>query len=223
MIKTKRAISILTGMVLGDGSLSKPRQNYISFKLTHSIKQKDYLIHKRDVLQEIFEKQINIHEFDNNGYPGCKIEFGNKYFRSFRKYLYPNGKKTFTKKVLNRLDAEGIAYWYMDDGNITLHKGKTPGVYHSREIYLNTYVPYDEALTVKDYFYERYGIEFRLASHKGLYRHVCNSTNTKRFIYLVEPYIIPSMQYKIDMKYTKKNQADVISAQIALDNLSNKK
>lgn len=219
MIKTKRAISILTGMVLGDASLSKPRQNYVCFKIKHSTKQKDYLIHKRDVLQEIFEKQINVHEFNNNGYPGCKIEFGNKYFRPFRKYLYPNGVKTFTKKALDRLDVEGIAYWYMDDGSLTLHKSKTEGVYHSRAIYLNTYVSYEEALLIKDFFYERYGIEFKLSQHKGWYRHVCNSTNTKRFIHLVEPYIIPSMQYKIDMKYLKRNQADVISAQIALDNL----
>jgi len=223
MIKTKRAISILTGMVLGDACLAKPDGNYVCFKLTHSIKQKEYLIHKRDVLQEIFEKNINLHEFDNNGYPGCRIEFGNKYFRPFRKYLYPHGKKTITKKVLNRLDAEGIAYWYMDDGNLTLHKSKNEGVYHSREIYLNTYVSYEESLIVKEFFYEKYGIEFRISPSKGWYRHICNSTNSKRFIHLVEPYIIPSMQYKIDMKYSNKNQADVISAQIALDNLSNKK
>jgi hypothetical protein len=219
MIKTKKAISILTGMVLGDAYLSKPKQNYVCFKITHSTKQKDYLIHKRDVLQEIFEKQINVHDFNNNGYPGCRIEFGNKYFRPFRKYLYPYDKKTITKKVLNRLDAEGIAYWYMDDGCLALHKSNTEGTYHSREIYLNTYVSYDEALIVKDFFYDNYGIEFRIALNKGWYRHVCNTTNVKRFIHLVEPYIIPSMQYKIDMKYKNKNQADVISAQIALDKL----
>lgn len=219
MIKTKNAISVLTGMVLGDACLSKPKGNCVCFKITHSTKQKEYLIHKRDVLQEIFEKHINIHDFNNNGYPGCRIEFGNKYFRPLRKYIYPYGKKTITKKVLNRLDVHGIAYWYMDDGSIALHKGKTEGVYHSREIYLNTYVSYNEALIVKDFFYERYGIEFRIALDKGWYRHVCNTKNTKRFIHLVEPYIIPSMQYKIDMKYKNKNQADVISAQIALDEL----
>lgn len=219
MIKTKRAISILTGMVLGDASLSKPTKNYVCFSITHSIKQKNYLEHKRDVLQEIFEKQIKVHDFDNHGYPGCRIEFGNKYFRPFRKYLYPNGRKTITKKVLNRLDAEGIAYWFMDDGSLALHRSKTKGVYHSREIYLNTYVSYEEALIIKDFFYGNFGIEFRLAQHKGWYRHVCNSTNTKRFIHLVEPYIIPSMKYKIDMKYKNKIQADVISAQIALDKL----
>jgi hypothetical protein len=217
MIKTKKAISVLTGMVLGDGSLSKPKGNSVMFKLTHGINQKDYLIHKRDILEEIFEKKINIHEFDNGGYPGCRIEFGNKYFKPLRKFIYPNGVKTITKKVLNRLDAEGIAYWYMDDGNLTLHKNKGEDFYHSREIYLNTYVSYEEALLIKDFFYNRYNIDFRIAASKGWYRHVCNTKNTKRFIHLVEPYIISSMQYKIDMKYKNKNQADVISAQIALD------
>jgi hypothetical protein len=219
MIKTKRAISILTGMVLGDAHLSKPKCNSVSLKITHSIKQKDYLLHKKEVIEQIFERKINFHEFDNSGYPGCRIEFGNKYFRPFRKYLYPNGIKTITKKVLNRLDPEGIAYWYMDDGNMTLHKGKSGEYYHSRQIYLNTYVNLEEALLVKDFFYERFGIEFGVYSSKGWYRHICNTTNVKRFIHLVEPYVIPSMQYKIDMKYKNKNQADVISAQVALDKL----
>ena len=223
MIKTKRAISILTGMILGDAYLTKPKPNCVSIGITHSIKQKEYLIHKRNILEEIFEKKINVHEFDNSGYPGCRIQFGNKYFRPLRKFIYPNGIKTFSKKVLNRLDAEGIAYWYMDDGNIALHRSKSGETYKSREIYLNTYVPYEEALLIKDFFYERYGVEFRLAPSKGWYRHICNTTNVKRFIHLVEPYIIPSMQYKIDMKYKNKNQADVISAQIALDEMSNKK
>ena len=211
MLKTKRTVSILTGMVLGDGHLRKPSVNdkSVSLIMRHCARQKEYLAHKTELLNKIFGKKINIHEINNNGYPGVSASFGHPYFRSLRKFMYPGGGKFISKKVLNRLTPEGIAIWYMDDGSLALHKKN--GYIHSREIYLNTYTSMVEAAYCRDFFKENFDIDFRISPSKGKHRLICNSKNSIKFVNIVKPYIIPTMEYKIDLKY--KYPANIAKAQ----------
>ena len=203
MRKDQRAL--LIGMILGDGCLNVRRQKengYVSqtLQLKHCARQTEYLEHKACLLHSIFGGvKPTVKRFNNSGYPGVRLSKSNKYFVALHRKLYPGGKKTITVWALSNLSLQAIALWYMDDGSLTLHK--RAGKIHAREIYLNTYCTLGEAKLVRDYFSNNFLVNFRIALHKGKYRLACNTENTKKFISLVAPYIIPSMAYKIDMKY----------------------
>ena len=187
--------NILLAVSIGDGYIRKSG----SLQLIHSFKQIEYLKYKVDLVSKILGKQIKIDLFDNGGYPGCRAYATDKYFKILRRFLYKNGKKKITQSVLNRLSPLGIAIWYMDDGNIALHKRK--GKIHSREIYLNTYCSLEEAKIIQEFFKKEYNIYFRCSPSKGYFRMICNTENAKKFAELIRPFIIESLKYKIDFRY----------------------
>ena len=93
----KLSLSLLYAMSIGDGyvfSRKDKRYNTISSGLiiSHSIKQKEYIEFKRDLLVSHFGGVVNIHEFNNNNYPGLRISKTNPIFRKIHKSLYKDGK-----------------------------------------------------------------------------------------------------------------------------------
>jgi hypothetical protein len=195
----KKDKNILLALSLGDGYLRS--DNKATLQIIHSLKQKEYIKYKADLLRKILNKNVIVQEFNNSGYPGVKILLYHKYFKCLRRYLYKNGKKYISKSVLSRmLDPQLIAIWYMDDGNIIHHKRN--GKIHSREISLNTYCSEVEAILIQEWFISNFDIFFRVAKDKNKYRLICNTKNAKKFALLVEPFLIESMKYKIDFKYT---------------------
>lgn len=193
-------------MVLGDGHVRATRDkrwknsfhSHIAF--THSMKQEMYCRHKADLLHSMFGgKSPTLQYIDNNGYPGIRFSKSNKYFRVLRKILYPGGKKTITRAALDLLTDEGLALWWMDDGCLSYKK--RDGKIHAREGILNTYVSDDENSLIVKWFSEKYGIAVHKVKDRERQRIRMNTGSLRQFIPIIAPYIIPSMQYKIDMKY----------------------
>lgn len=193
---------ILIGMVLGDGCLSvfrdKRYTNSFHQRLTlkHGASQKEYIEYKRDLLHSIFGgKKPKVKEINNNGYLGYTVSKSNSYFRVLHKQIYPSRKKCISRKVLDKLTPHGIAIWYMDDGS--LYPKKRNGKIHAYELILNTYIPIEENEIIIDYFKENYDINFKIAKSKGSFRLRLGTREARKFIKIVEPYIIDSMKYKI--------------------------
>ena len=130
---TKESRNLIIAMLLGDGTIS----NNNVFKLSHCIQQKDYLEWKI--------KQLNEHGIRNNGLKsyisvkgynvGKEVVYSQlniiPFIKTLRRVLYKPFKNIANRKLLNRLDARGIAIWYMDDGALSFRKtnGKTHGLY----------------------------------------------------------------------------------------------
>ena len=98
----KEEKSILIGACIGDGYLWKdPNSKSVSLVLKHSINQKEYLLHKVNMLRSILGGSENkIVEFNNSGYLGIRWSKSSKYFRIIRKWLYKNNKvKGYTNRV----------------------------------------------------------------------------------------------------------------------------
>ena len=194
---------ILIGMIIGDGYLSQrkdKRWNYTqnSIQISHCIKQKEYLEHKSELLLSIFGgKKPNVNEFNNNGYPGCRMMKTHKYFRVLYKLLYPNKNKVISRNVLNYLNPQGIALWYMDDGNLVTKRRN--GKIHAYELRINTYLSYEENKVITDYFSEVWDINFTIVKDKGKTKIRCGTREARKFISIIKPFIIPCMQYKIDI------------------------
>lgn len=135
-------------------------------------------------------------DFDNSGYPGVRFSKTHRYFRILRRWIYPNNVKTISRKVLNYLSDEGIAIWYMDDGSYTAKRRKD-GKIHAMELHISTYIPWEQNELIIDFFKEKYDISFTQVRDRQSYRLRCGTKESRKFIDLVSPYILPSMLYKI--------------------------
>ncbi len=194
---------ILVGMALGDGHIKANKSN-ARLTFIHCIAQKDYLNYKINLLHSVFGgKKPKITEFNNNGYLGVRSGKSNRYFKILHNWLYLKNKKTFSLKILNFLTPHGIAIWWMDDGS--LYMKKRDGKIHAREGILSTYESLEVNKLISKWFSDNYDIQFIPVKSKGSYRLRINTTNLKLFIPIIKPYIIPSMHYKIDMKYKDKS------------------
>lgn len=207
MNKTDRGI--LYGMLLGDGNLYLATNNfgvkYVKLTIGHSPKQREYLEHKCQLLHSIFggkkPKVYTYKSFNQKSdkyYENLQTVKTNTYFRQMHRLLYPEGKKVYTKKVLDYLTDHGLALWFMDDGSGSVKynsKGEPKGFYVS----LSTYCPKEEAEIIQLWFLEKYGLEakFSIDKRNNLYSIRFNSKDSMRFKEIVTPYIHHSMLYKI--------------------------
>lgn len=200
-VMKNRKKAILIALAIGDGHINRRRSGnkyHSSLRIQHSIKQKELITYKRDLLHSIIGGKLpKLIEFNNSGYPGIKFSKGHKYFRILRKWLYPNGKKKISRFLLNKLTAEAIAIWYMDDGGLSAKKHK--GKIHSYELFLNTHESIEDNQIIIDYFKEEWNIQFHQVKNKGSYRLRMGTKEARCFIPIIEKYILPSMKYKITM------------------------
>ena len=210
---TKESRNLLIGMLLGDGTIS----NNNVFKIAHSESQKDYLEWKIKQLKEAGIRNNGIKSYiKTKGYKtGVPVYYTQlniiPFIKVLRKVFYKEKKILGNRKLLNRLDAKGIAIWYMDDGHINIRKtkdGRPMGFY----IKISTCEPKQEVQTIIDFFKEQWDINFYMF-HEGKkedsYSLCCGTKEGLKFIDIVKPYVsqVPSMIHKItyDLSQRKRN------------------
>lgn len=195
--------SILIGLSIGDGCIKSKKHkhyNYVqnSIEFIHSAKQKEYIEYKADLLHNIFGgKRPNIRFFINNGFPAYSMMKTDKYFKIIYDLMYFNKKKRITRRSLEYLTPKAIAIWYMDDGNLA--KKKRNGKIHSYELFLNTFVSDEEHDIIIKYFKEKWDVKFSKVKNNGGYRLRCGTIEARKFIRLIDDFVIPCMKYKTDI------------------------
>lgn len=203
-------------MLLGDGCLKLKRHTckdgtkstYYEYVICHSIKQKSYIEHKLELFHSIMggKKPSLYYETTNLGFQAVRFSRCHKDFRLLHRKLYCNNqKKFFTREVLDYLNPQAIALWYMDDG--TLSKAHRPdGSISSVEMRLCTYFSEEEADVTIKYFDEVWGLRAkkRRYSGKNQWLIVFNTTESKQFELLIRPYIIPDMMYKLPSNWVTR-------------------
>lgn len=188
-------------MAIGDGHLCRDSYSKSGkIVIRHSTKQIEWLYKKHKlIISLIGGHKPKIVEFNNSGYPGVYFSKTSKYFRVLRKWLYPNGIKFISRFLLDKLDLEGIAIWYMDDGGLSAKRRN--GKVHAYELFLNTHLSRENNQIIIDYFNEVWNVKFQQVKNKGSYRLRMSTLEIRKFLPLIEKYIIPSMQYKVTMNY----------------------
>lgn len=112
----KHKRSLLLSMVLGDGCLHTLRQ-YGAFTIDHGLQQTDYITWKAQLVSQMFGKVVNVRQ----GHRGKSVQFQarDNRFKAWRKFCYPNGKKSLTKILPFIKHPEFAAMiWLMDDGYV---------------------------------------------------------------------------------------------------------
>ena len=149
---TKESRNLMIAMLIGDGSINKAN----GFRMTHCEAQKDYLSWKIKQLGEYGIRTCGLKSYIST--KGYKI--GVEYFytrlnvtpftKTLRRVFYKSGRKNITnRKLLNRLDAKGLAIWFMDDGCLNHRKD------FSLYVRLSTCLSKPDTQILIDYFKEK--------------------------------------------------------------------
>lgn len=189
---TKEIRDYLIVMSIGDGHLSKSGV----LSVVHCTAQAQLLEHKYKIIQSVCCKEPT--EFINNNYKAIRFfTKTTKYLRLLRRILYPNNKKTISRKILDRLEAKHLAIWWMDDGSCSNIINKTTGNVRRSISTLSTCVSKEENQIIIDWLFEKFGIKFGQRKMKNQYALICGTREGRKLREVIEPYIIPSMAYKL--------------------------
>ena len=202
----------LIGMCLGDGHINvryrlkdgKYRFESAEMRILHGPAQYDYCLHKAGLVKKYLGGKFNVRPYKNGPggeYQSFAFSASNKYFKLLKKWIYPGGKKTYTKFVLDMLTQEGIALWYMDDGHARVNVNKD-GYVSSVSTSIATMCSRPEVDDIIQWFDAKHGITFKPRFDKRMadghnWFIEANTENSRWFAHLVLPYIIPSMIYKM--------------------------
>ena len=205
----KESRNLLIGLLLGDGTISN---NYV-FKLSHCEQQRDYLEWKIKLLGNNGIRANGIKEYISTcGYnSGKKVLYTQlsiiPFIKVLRRVFYKPKKILGNRKLLNRLSAQEIAIWYMDDGCINIRKSKNK--IHGFYIRIATCLPEKELQVIIDYFKEVWNISFyKISEGKGTYSLCCGTKEGIKFINIVKPYVqqVPSMIHKIQYNLSQRTK-----------------
>ena len=209
---TKESRNLLIALLLGDGTVCS---NNV-FKLAHAEQQKDYLEWKIKQLNDAGIRNNGLKSYiKTRGYNiGVNVYYTQlniiPFIKVLRRIFYKPKKVLGNRKLLNRLDARGIAIWYMDDGHINIRKdkdGRPMGFY----IKIATCLPKDELQVIIDYFKEVQNINFYMF-HEGKkedsFSLCCGTKEGLKFINIIKKYVlqVPSMAHKIQYDLSQRRR-----------------
>jgi len=179
---------LLLGSLLGDGHLER-HHGVFRFKEDHGQKQEEYSRYKHSILKNF----INSEDVKKTNY-FCKrdkkfrisVSFKTKATRIFEEYynLFYNPLKYVNPHTLERINARGLAFWFMDDGTSYNSNGF--------ELCTESFNKADLKL-IQNYFKNKLGINTYL-NKDG--RVIITKENALIFQNLIKPYVLPIFYYK---------------------------
>ncbi len=189
---------VIIGSLLGDAHLecrSIGLRNPITARLRvhHGEKQKDYVFWKFQVLKAFVSREPREVSWDN---PKRGLHEVSWYFHTtsleelgrIHQSFYKDGMKILPENIFEMLTPRMIAIWFMDDGS-RIGKGFT----------LNTHgFSYEEQLRIVDYLEHRHSITAHIVKDRTKFKIGIGAHDRDRFIKIVQPFIIPSMIYKMN-------------------------
>lgn len=202
---SNRQISILCGMLLGDGTMefSKTAKNpSYRFSVRHGPKQLLYshyiyncFSNTNCKIKKVFIKENTLNGKIIKAQYQSEVRIPtNPYLKELYSYFYPQGKKIIPFSLLNKYyTKEALAFHFMDDGSKNCDSnGNIQGFVFSMQSF-----SLKEVEHFKWFILGRFKLKSAIYIQNGkpILRIQKESVNT--FINLVKPYIIESLKYKI--------------------------
>lgn len=196
---TSEQRQLIVGSLLGDGTmrLGEGARN-ANFKTEQGLEQQAYVLWKYRILKPlVFTEPKLSYRYRENGdtYPKSwwfrtvrHPLLTEIYVRFYEREGYRTGRKRVPHDIGNDLDPLALAVWIMDDGS-----------YSQGTIDISTYCfTLTEIEVLQKGLKDRFGIEMKYHSDRDKgYRMYCNKRETLKLIEIIEPYVIPSLKYKI--------------------------
>ncbi|MEH7308900.1 endonuclease [Neobacillus drentensis] len=199
-------LNMITGKLLGDGSITKQKGRKPRFQFIHAASDKEWCYYCFEKLMRTlpltppYYKKVH----DNRtlkGYTECfQVQSRTDPFITWLESIwYQDRKKILPFKFLDQfLNEIALAWWYQDDGHLSF-KNNIP-----KKIILSTdNFSRDENLGLRDLLTKRFNLYFKLDSQNRLLLY--DQLQINYFLILIDPYIHPSMKRKITpQKHPKK-------------------
>ena len=189
IIISDEAYNILYGSLLGDGHLvyvdKVNKEAY--YRAEQGAKQKEYLYWKYDFLKDLCKcepKECIRHEKVWSYYfqTRCHKDLTTLYSK-----FYTNKKKHIPHNFETELNEMMLAVWYMDDGTYN----------HHSELCVQGFSQVDIGRIIST-LKLKFNIECSVIVRNGSYYNIqFSKEGTKRLHEIINPYIIPTMKYKL--------------------------
>lgn len=192
----KKQKEFIFGTMLGDGCIRKsgklPR-----LCLVHSKKFENYFHWKIAQLDKFFNLwREQDHKVKNSTllYTETLQHSGLiKFYEDF----YVNGRKTVPTDYDMLMTPYSLAVWFLDDG--TLNSGT------NHRLYTNSFT-YPEQITLQNYLVKCFDLKCKIVQRKdGQYYLSFDRINTVKLSQIIEPYVIPQMEYKLRLSLDRSS------------------
>ena len=175
--------SIITGKLLGDGSLRKKRRTLL--EINHSHRQKEYVFWLYDRLKNLVRTPPKLRKSGINRLAYRFTTLSHEALNSFYEDFYGLSGYKQVPTTLN-MDGLTLAVWFMDDGSKS-----------RRSIYLNTQqFKIDDQRLLLDKLQDL-NIKATLNKDKSYHRIRLSQETICTYLKLIKPYVIESMLYKL--------------------------
>jgi hypothetical protein len=208
ILTSKQIKKIILGILVSDGYIIKEQ------RFGFGNKSKEYVDYTKSVLDQItgVNSSITKRFYKNYSTTGHQLNNTNKhpYFRKLRKIFYPNGKKTLTPYICNRLDAQAFAHIWMGDGTLKHTKNRVKNTIQNNGILcLESFtIPELELLVNRLNLFNIHSTLIKVPWGHG-YRVRFMGPHLQRFMSLVYPYILDDFKYKTRLYYKTKLYVDM--------------
>lgn len=176
---------ILIGTLLGDGSLTKRHTN-TRIDFAHTTKQKEWFLWKFEKLKPfVWDYKERIYTKERYNSPINEIRAKSRVHPLLNPYyvaFYSNGKKVIPRELVQQMNPLGLAVWFMDDGSKT-------------QLCTNSFTS-EDLKWLQNFLYKKFRVNLTVMKSGALYIPV---SERKVLSLIIEPYIIPSMQYKLSL------------------------
>lgn len=201
-----QAKELILGSLLGDGSLkiNKPYKN-ARFSFRHSIHQEEYFFWKVNNLKEISGESCWWRQRENS-LSGVMLRYQSLALNSLTdiyKLTHEKNKLAIKRKWLNKLSAQSLAVWWLDDGSI-ITNGR-------RGVLCTDPFSIKEQKLLARYLKTVWGIRVSIGKIKRIrkgkiveyYRlWIRSSEELKKFLKIILPFVkVPSMLPKVLLLY----------------------
>jgi hypothetical protein len=190
---------VIIGSLLGDARLECRSKGIRVFPITarlrvhHSEKQKDYVFWKYQILKNLVSegpKKIMVwhdKKRDKRHYSWYFHTRSSEKLGLLYRYFYQDRAKVLSENILEVITSRILAVWFMDDGSNT-----------KKSFTLNTHCFSEkDQMNIVKLLKERYHVLATIIKDRSKMKIRIGRQEYKKFIKIIQPFIIPSMIYKI--------------------------
>ena len=186
---------IIIGCLLGDGSISKDNRNSchqscLEFK--QGPKQKDYLWWKYHQLKNLCISEPK--ELNNGQWRFRTVN--HPVFSEMRKFWYPEKTKIISYSLIDKINILGLSVWFMDDGS-----NSNQGLFLK---FCTCGFSYNENIILRNVLQDKFQIKSQIRIYGGYNHLVIETGNRLKFINLIKPFIVPCLNYKLNIDRLEK-------------------
>lgn len=193
---------VLIGGLLGDSWIGlSSHSRYPSGCIAHCIEQYDYAVYKQKYLDRLTNKTYLANKYDKRSdrhYQQAWINIkAQKALLPYYNSFYKDKKKRIEKEMLYKIDALGLAIWYMDDGSASYtNYGSLCGFLFATMCFSD-----EEIDLIRYFFKDKFNLNTTIHKDRCIY---ITAYSRETFLNLISKYVPDCMKYKISNKILNK-------------------